>query len=308
MRVLLTGGAGFIGSHLTDALVAAGHAVTVVDDLSTGRREQVPPGAHLVAMDILDPALTVLVVEQAPEAVFHLAAHASVSESVREPEHDARVNVLGTLNLLRACAAAGVGRFVFSSTGGALYGEPHTLPCDERHPIRPLSPYGASKASGEAYVHALAAQSGMDAVILRYANVYGPRQDPAGEAGVVAIFAARMLAGEPVTIFGDGEQQRDFVYVADVVDANLRSLEAGESGVYNVGTGVGTSVNELFASLARATGYALDPRHAPSRSGDVQRVWLDASAAHRELDWAPRTPLEAGIGATVESLRTGRVR
>jgi UDP-glucose 4-epimerase len=308
MRVLVTGGAGFIGSHLTDALVAAGHAVTVVDDLSAGRREQVPPGATLVAMDILDPALGALLAETAPEAVFHLAAHASVSESVREPEHDARVNVLGTLNLLRACADAGVRRFVFSSTGGALYGEPRTLPCDEHHPVRPLSPYGASKAGAEAYVHALTAQAGMDAVILRYANVYGPRQDPDGEAGVVAIFAARMLAGELVTVFGGGEQQRDFVYVADVVDANLRALRAGEGGVYNIGTGVGTSVNELFAALAAATGYARTSLHAPPRPGDVGRIWLDASAARAELGWESTTALVPGIEATVESLRTGRAR
>lgn len=308
MRVLVTGGAGFIGSHLTDALVGAGHSVTVVDDLSTGRRAQVPAKANLVQMDILNPALGSLVAETAPEAVFHLAAHASVSESVREPEHDARVNVLGTLRVLRACAGAGVGRFVFSSTGGALYGEPQALPCTESHPVRPLSPYGASKAAAEAYVHALGQDSGMRTVILRYANVYGPGQDPDGEAGVVAIFAARMLAGEAVTVFGDGEQQRDFVHVADVVDANLRALTRSEDGVYNIGTGVGTSVKELFASLVRATGYSRAPQHVPARPGDVGRVWLDVSAARAGLGWAPRTPLEVGIGATVESMRANRIQ
>jgi UDP-glucose 4-epimerase len=308
MRVLVTGGAGFIGSHLTDALVEAGHAVTVVDDLSTGRREQVHPGAHLAELDILNPALGALVAEAAPEAVFHLAAHASVSESVREPEHDARVNVLGTLGLLRACANAGVRRFIFSSTGGALYGEPRSLPCDEQHPVRPLSPYGASKAAAEAYVHTYAQMSPFSAVILRYANVYGPRQDPQGEAGVVSIFAARLLAGEPVTIFGDGTQQRDFVYVTDVVDANLRALEAGEGGVYNIGTGAGTSVNALADALTEASGQHRAPEHAPARPGDVGRVWLDATAARRDLGWAPRTSLAEGIGATIAHLRAHPVR
>ena len=303
MNILVTGGAGFIGSHLVDRLVADGHRVAVVDALAAGKRANVNADAALYEIDIRSPALAAAFEAAQPEAVFHAAAHASVSESVRDPMHDAEVNVLGTLNVLQQCAAYGVRRVVFSSTGGALYGEPERLPADEEHPVRPLSPYGASKAAAEAYVQTLCALSGIRRVILRYGNVYGPRQDPYGEAGVVAIFANAMLRGARPVIFGDGSHERDYVYVDDVVQANVLALAQNEDGVYNIGTGVGATVLQVFDALAEATGYAARPEHAPERAGDVRRIYLDVRRAGETLGWRAAVPLAEGIARTVAALR-----
>ena len=303
MNVLVTGGAGFIGSHLVDRLIADGHTVAAVDILATGKRENVNPQAALYEIDIRSPALAAAFEAARPEVVFHVAAHASVSESVRDPMHDAEVNVLGTLNVLQQCAAYGVGRFVFSSTGGALYGEPERLPADEEHPVSPLSPYGASKAAAEAYVQTHCALSGIRYTILRYGNVYGPRQDPFGEAGVVAIFANAMMGGRPPTIFGDGSHERDYVYVDDVVRANVLALAQAEDGVYNIGTGEGTTVAQVFDALAGATDYGGDPEHAAERPGDVHRIYLDVRRAERGLGWRASVSLEEGIRCTVDAMR-----
>ena len=303
MNVLVTGGAGFIGSHLVDRLIADGHTVAAVDILATGKRENVNPQAALYEIDIRSPALAAAFEAARPEVVFHVAAHASVSESVRDPMHDAEVNVLGTLNVLQQCASYGVGRFVFSSTGGALYGEPERLPADEEHPVCPLSPYGASKAAAEAYVQTHCTLSGIRYTILRYGNVYGPRQDPFGEAGVVAIFANAMMGGRPPTIFGDGSHERDYVYVDDVVRANVLALAQAEDGVYNIGTGEGTTVAQVFDALAGATDYGGDPEHAAERPGDVHRIYLDVRRAERGLGWRASVSLEEGIRCTVDAMR-----
>ena len=307
MNVLVTGGAGFIGSHIVDRLIAEGHTVAVVDVLATGTRANLNPEAALYEIDIRSPALAAAFEAARPEAVFHIAAHASVSESVRDPMHDAEVNVLGTLNVLQQCVAYGVGRIVFSSTGGALYGEPEHLPADEEHPVRPLSPYGASKDAAEAYVRTLCSLSGIRYTILRYGNVYGPRQDPFGEAGVVAIFASAMMQGRRPVIFGDGSHERDYVYVDDVVQANVLALARDEDGVFNIGTGQGATVAQVFDALAGATDFGGSPEHAAERPGDVHRIYLDVRRAERELGWRAAVPLGEGIRRTVDAMRQADV-
>ncbi len=305
MRVLVTGGAGFIGSHVVDGLLAAGHEVAVLDNLATGRREQVAPGARLFELDLRDgDGVTAALREWRPQAVCHLAAQSAVRVSIERPDFDAEVNIVGGLRLLRACRDVGVGRLVYTSTGGALYGEPERLPADESHPIRPLSPYGLSKYAFERYLEVVAAD-GPEAVTLRPANVYGPRQDPHGEAGVVAIFIERMLRGEPVRIFGSGEQQRDFVEVSDVVAAFLLALASERTGAYNIGRGELTSVNELFAKLAALTGYGREPERTPPVPGEVARISLDASKAARELGWRPAVSLDDGLRRAVAAFRGG---
>jgi UDP-glucose 4-epimerase len=303
MKVLVTGGAGFIGSQVVDALLAAGHAVAVVDDLSTGRARNLNPGATFYQLDIGDPALADVFAREQPELVNHHAAQIDVRRAVADPLHDARVNILGSLNLLECARRSGVRKIVYSSTGGAVYGEPAYLPCDEAHPIRPLSPYGASKHTVEHYLDLYRANHGLDYTVLRYPNVYGPRQDPLGEAGVVAIFTSAMLRGAPVTIYGDGEQLRDYTFVGDCVAANLLALEHGSGGTYNLGWGQGVSVNTLFGLLAELTGYALSPRYAPARLGEITRTYLDAGRARRELGWSPAVPLAEGLARTVAALR-----
>ena len=303
MNILVTGGAGFIGSHLVDRLIADGHSVAIVDVLATGKRTHVNPGAALYEIDIRSPALAAAFEAARPEAVFHVAAHASVSESVRDPMHDAEVNILGTLNVLQQCAAYGVGRIVFSSTGGALYGEPERLPADEGHPVRPLSPYGASKAAAEAYVQTFCALSNIRYTILRYGNVYGPRQDPFGEAGVVAIFAKAMMEGQRPTIFGDGSHERDYIYVDDVAQANVLALAQDKNGVYNIGNGEGTTVLQVFDALAGATDYDGTPEHADARQGDVHRIYLDVRRAEQGLGWRAEVTLGEGIRRTVDAMR-----
>ncbi len=302
-KALVTGGAGFIGSHIVDDLLGQGLDVVVIDNLSTGRKEHVAAGARLVEMDIRDPGLSKVFKESRPDVLFHCAAQSSVVVSSEDPIVDAESNIIGSLNLLQACRKHGVGRFIYSSTGGALYGDPERLPCDEDHPLRPTAPYGVSKATVELYLRSFNVLCGLDYTVLRYGNVYGPRQDPFGEAGVIAIFSQRMLRGEEVTIFGDGTQERDFVYVSDIVEANIKAMGQSDNGTYNVGTGQGANVNRLFERLARLSGSALAPRYEPSRKGEVYKVYLDVAHARAALGWEARVGLDDGLALTVESFR-----
>jgi UDP-glucose 4-epimerase len=303
VRALVTGGAGFIGSHITDALVSAGHAVTVVDDLSRGRRVQVNPAATFVELDITSPDLAAAFAAAHPDIVFHAAAQIDVRESVRDPLHDADVNVVGTVNVLRAAVDAAARRVVFASSGGAIYGDTEQIPTPEDHPCYPESPYGTAKLCAEAYGGTFSRQAGLEFVALRYANVYGPRQDPHGEAGVVAIFATRLTHGTPIVINGDGTQTRDYVHVHDVVSANLAAVD-GPTGTYNIGTGVETDVNTLYRMLAAAAGVAATADHGPAKPGEQRRSCLDTSAARERLGWSATINFNDGASSTVEYFRT----
>ena len=303
MKILVTGGAGFIGSHVVDRYVAEGHQVVVVDNLASGRREFVHPAAKLYRMDIRSTRLAEVFEAERPEVVNHHAAQPDVRRSVADPVLDASVNVLGALNLLACCRRFGVGRVIYAATGGAVYGDTTVVPTPEEHPSRPVSPYGISKLAVEHYLTCWDSLYGISGLALRYANVYGPRQNPLGEAGVVAIFARRLLRGEPAIINGDGTQTRDFVYVGDVAGANLRALEQGEvTGALNIGTGVETSVIDLFQRLRAATGGG-EARHAPPKPGEQQRSALDIALAKRLLGWTPRVTLDEGLRHTVEHFR-----
>jgi len=310
MKALVTGGAGFIGSNLVDALLARGDAVTVVDDLSTGRRQNLEDalaaGAELVELDIRDgQALGAAVSERRPDAIFHLAAQIDVRKSVADPAFDAAVNVGGTANVLEAARAAGCGRVVFSSTGGAIYGEGEgkQLPLPEAAPPAPMSPYGQSKFAGEGYLALYERLYGLSTVALRLGNVYGPRQDPLGEAGVIAMFCGRLQAGEPPTVYGDGKQTRDYIYVGDVVAAMLAAAESDARGAFNVGTGIETDVLELVERLGALTNAEnFDPAMAPPRPGEVQAISIDPGLAKRELGWEAHTDLDTGLRLTLDSL------
>lgn len=299
--VMVTGGAGFIGSHLADAFVAAGHRVLVLDDLSSGRRENVPDAAELHVLDVRSPEAAALVERERPALLVHQAAQMDVRRSVADPVFDADVNLCGLLNLLEAARRAGVERLLFASTGGAIYGEQDVYPAPEDHPVRPLSPYGVAKLAGERYLYYYHHQYGLDATCLRYANVYGERQNPHGEAGVVAIFLERLLDGNPVTVHGDGLQTRDYVHVSDVVRANLAAAgHRGEPGfrVYNVGTGEETSVVELYGLLAEVVGSDLEPEHGPGKPGEQRRSSVDGSRLRRELGLPEPLPLAEGFRRT----------
>lgn len=304
-KVLVTGGAGFIGSHVVEAFLAAGHEVHVLDDLSRGKKENLPSGVPLHRLGLNDALVGQLLGDERYDLVSHHAAQIDVRHSVADPASDAEANILGSLRLLNACVRAGVIRVVYASSGGAVYGEPRYLPTDEKHPIQPLSPYGVSKYTVELYLQQFGALHGLGYTVLRYPNVYGPRQDPLGEGGVVAIFARRMLAGEPVTIYGDGEQERDFVYAPDCARANL--LAAADSGgrTYNLGTGCGTSINVLYRLMAGLTGYRQDPVYQPARPGETRRMAVQADLARRELGWEPSVTLLEGLRRTVASIAMG---
>jgi UDP-glucose 4-epimerase len=302
VRALVTGGAGFIGSHITDALIGAGHTVIVIDDLSRGRREQVNPAATFVALDITSPELVAAIADAKPEVVFHAAAQIDVRESVRDPLHDADVNVVGTVNVLRASVDAGTRRVIFASSGGAIYGDTDVIPTPEDHPCRPESPYGTAKLCAEAYGGTFSRQAGLEFVALRYANVYGPRQDPHGEAGVVAIFATRLTHGEAVVINGDGTQTRDYVHVHDVVSANLAAID-GPTGVYNIGTGIETDVNTLYQMLAEASGVTAAAGHGPAKPGEQRRSCLDTTGTRERLGWSATVGFADGVRSTVEHFR-----
>jgi UDP-glucose 4-epimerase len=303
MRILITGGAGFIASHVADACVEAGHEVMVLDNLSSGKKEQVPAGARFVLGDVTSDTATEAVRTFRPEVINHHAAQINVRASVSDPEFDAQVNILGTVRLLTAARLHGVRKFLFASSGGAGYGEQERFPAEETHPIRPVSPYGAAKMSAELYLHYYRAQYGLEYTALRYSNVYGPRQDPHGEAGVVAIFAERLLRRQTAIVNGDGEQTRDFVYVGDVVRANMAALDRGDGISVNIGTGVETNINTVFRILRDLAGSRQEEIHGPAMPGEQRRSCLENRMASYELGWYPETSLEEGLARTLDFFR-----
>ena len=308
VKALVTGGAGFIASHVVDALAARGDEVTIVDDLSTGKRENLTgPGAaaKLVEADIRESReMRDLIDRVRPHVVFHLAAQIDVRKSTADPAWDAGINVLGTINLLQASLEAGVDRFVNTSTGGAIYGEGRILPAPEDHPQAPEAPYGQSKFCAEGYCDLYSRLHGLSTVSLRYGNVYGPRQDPLGEAGVIAIFCGKLLADEAPTIFGNGEQTRDYVYVGDVARANLAAADSRANGAFNVGLGVQTSVLQRVEALREISGNdRFEAEFAPPRLGEVQHIAIDPARACGELGWEPQITLRDGLERTMASLR-----
>jgi UDP-glucose 4-epimerase len=306
MRVLVTGGAGFIGSHVVDALVGADHEAAVVDSFwphGGGRRANLNPKAQLFEMDIRDAALADVFARFRPQIVSHHAAQHSVAISTQDPLLDADVNVKGLLNVLTLSARHGAAKVIFASSA-ATYGTPQYLPIDEQHPQLPESPYGITKMAAEHYLRYFAAAGALRYTVLRYGNVYGPRQDPNGEAGVIAIFSSRILKGEPIRVDWDGEQQKDYVYVGDVARANLSALEGADNETVNIGTGVGTSVNALHQSIVQVAGRDVSVTHAPKRPGDVYRCVFAIAKAQRVLGWQPQTPLQVGIEKTVAFFKT----
>jgi UDP-glucose 4-epimerase len=303
MKVLVTGGAGFIGSHLVDRLIQEGHEVVVVDNLSTGKRRNLNRAARFFKLDIQSWRLERVFRNERPNLVMHLAAQMDVRKSVEDPIFDAQVNVLGMLNVLQQAIKHGVRKVVFSSSGGAIYGEQEVYPAPESHVTRPLSPYGISKLCGEQYLSYYQRVSGLQIVSLRYANVYGPRQDPDGEAGVVAIFIQKLLNNEQAIVYGNGRQTRDFVYVEDVVEANLAVMGQETQGTYNVGTGEETSINDLLRILVSRTNSTCKEVHGPAKAGEQARSVIDSGKLRQELSWEPRTELSEGLKRTVDYFR-----
>ena len=300
MKILVTGGAGFIGSHTVDALVATGqHQVSILDNLSAGKRHQVNPAARFHEIDLRDAeAVGRVVSAESPEVIVHLAAQMDVRRSVADPSFDAQVNIVGFLNLMESARRHGLRRVIFSSTGGAIYGEQETFPASEDHPLRPVSPYGVAKMATEAYLFFYRVQYGINYTALRYGNVYGPRQDPHGEAGVVAIFCGRMLEGKPCTIYGDGKQTRDYVFVQDVARANIAAANSTVSGAINLGTGVETSVNDLYHTLGTVADVTRAPEYGPARAGEQSRSVISPARAAELLNWRPQVELAQGLDQT----------
>ena len=307
-KVLVTGGAGFIGSHLVNGLLDNGHSVAVVDDLSSGQLRNLDHRATFYHAPINDQRVKQIIQREGPEIIFHLAAQSSVRQSTLDPVTDADSNVLGTIRLLDAAASEGVEKIVFSSTGGAIYGNPDTIPCDENTPVNPLTPYALSKYVSELYLELFYRTYGLQYTILRYANVYGPGQDPNGEAGVIAIFAGLMLRGRSPNIYGDGKQERDFVYVSDIVEANLAAMYRGDGRIYNIGSGEPVTINRICSLLQECTELDQKPVYRPRRAGDVLKIALDHSRATRELGWEPKIPLEEGLRHSVDYVRQASVR
>ena len=304
MKVMVTGGAGFIGSHVTIDLLAKGHEVVVIDDLSTGRQENVPVGARSIELSVLDPILRDVVADERPEVISHHAGQTDPRRSMDDPLFDARINALGGLNVIGAAVAAGVRKVIYASTA-AVYGEPEALPVDEASPTRPISGYGVSKLAVEHWLRVASRQQGLDYTVLRYANVYGPRQRGDGEAGVIAIFAERMLNGRSGHIIGDGLQTRDFIFVGECARAHGLVLDGAASGrVINIGSGVETSIETLHGSLAGLSGFDILPERSPARPGEIRHMRFDVSKAYAEIGWKPEVSLEDGLKATLEHIRT----
>lgn len=308
MNILVTGGAGFIASHVVDAYVNEGHNVVVVDDLSSGSKENLNPKAEFVHLDIRKQELREVFNRMSFDVVNHHAAQMDVRKSVEDPQFDASVNVLGGLNIFEAAKATGVKKIIFSSTGGAIYGEQDEFPATETHPLRPLSPYGITKLTTEKYLFYYKAVFGIDHVILRYANIYGPRQNPHGEAGVVAIFARKMLEGQTPTINGDGTQTRDYVFVGDVVRANVLALNCEGSNIFNIGTGIETDVNQLFRTLREWLHPSCQEIHGPPKSGEQMRSVISSAKIKRDLGWMPQVGLSEGLRQTAEFFKRKFVR
>lgn len=304
MKILVTGGAGFIGSHVAELFLQAGHAVAVLDDLSSGKRDNIPEGAVFHHCSITDAQIGEIFRKEKPDVLVHHAAQISVSASVKDPLFDLDINIKGTVRLLQAAVQYKVKKVIFASTGGAIYGEHEYFPADERHPLRPLSPYGIAKLAAEKYLYFFHATYGLRYTVLRYSNVYGPRQDPYGEAGVVAIFTQKMLNGDQPVINGSGEQTRDFVFVGDVAAANVRALESDCIGEFNISTGLETSITELFHLLKKITASPASEVHGPAMPGEQLRSVLSWQLAHEKLGWQPRVSLEEGLQKTVDFFKT----
>jgi len=304
MKILVTGGAGFIGSHIVDSYIEAGHEVTIVDDLTAGKKSNINPKAQFTGMDIRDPNISTLFLKKGFDIVNHLAAQMDVRKSMQDPFFDASVNILGTLRLLECCRTYKIKKFIFSSSGGTLYGECHKAPATEETPCMPISPYGFSKATAETYIRFYFDSFQLPYTILRYGNVYGPRQDPHGEAGVVAIFVGKLLENQPATIYGDGKQKRDYVYVKDVAHANLAALTLGENKTMNISTGIATDVNNLYSEMARVAGSSLKPVYAPVRPGELLYSQLDITLAKSILHWTPQFTLSSGLKETYTYFKT----
>ncbi len=300
MNILVTGGAGFIGSHIVEAYLELGHRVIILDNLSSGKKENIPSEATLYEMDILDPGVDKIIVDEEIEVINHHAAQISVTHSVENPMEDANTNILGSIKLLEAAKSCGVKQFIFASTGGAIYGLQDNFPADENHVCRPESPYAISKYSVENYLNYYSKTYGLKTTILRYSNVYGPRQDPHGEAGVVAIFCQKLLKKSQAMIFGNGEQTRDFVSVLDVAQANVLALTNSLLGIYNISTGKETSVNQLFHHIAQMAGNNVTPQHAPARKGELERSAIDPGKFQKSTGWKPGMPIQEGLGKTYE--------
>ncbi len=308
MKILVTGGAGFIGSHTVDALVAAGkHQVSIIDNLTAGKRDQVNRAARFHEIDLRDADAVRRVIEaETPEIIVHLAAQMDVRRSVADPPYDAQVNIVGFLNLIESARQHGLRRVIFSSTGGAIYGEQEEFPAPEDHPLHPVSPYGVAKLATEAYLFFYKVQYGIDYTALRYGNVYGPRQDPHGEAGVVAIFCGRMLEGKPCTIYGDGKQTRDYIFVGDVVRANVAAASTNVSGAINIGTGIETNVNDLYHTLGTVADVTRAPEYAPARPGEQSRSVISPARAAQLLNWRQQVELAKGLDETFSYFKERR--
>ncbi|MGA1823851.1 MAG: NAD-dependent epimerase/dehydratase family protein [bacterium] len=303
MKILITGGAGFIGSHVVEAMLAEGHQAIVVDDLSSGKKERLPPEVIFYNLDIRDKAVENVFTQEKPDIICHHAAQISVKISVDDPLLDADINIIGGINIAKLSAAHGVKQFIFSSTGGAIYGEQDYFPADEKHPARPISPYGVAKLSFENYLFYFHQVHGLNYTVLRYSNVYGPRQDPYGEAGVVAIFSKKMLVNQQAIINGDGHQTRDFVYVQDVARANVCALKLSGRNCLNIGTGMETTINEIFHELKNLTASSIKEIHGPALLGEQRRSVISAKKAYQVMGWQPETSLHEGLSKTIEYFR-----
>ena len=300
MRILISGGAGFIASHIQDAYLELGHEVAIVDDLSSGEKGNLHPKSHFYLCNITDPKLEDIFKEFKPDVISHHAAQISVRESIRKPQFDCQINGIGTLNILEQAIKFSVKKIIFSSSGGAIYGEQQSFPANENHPLEPLSPYGITKLLGEKYLQFYQNTYGLETVALRYSNVYGPRQNPHGEAGVVAIFIQKMLSGEVPCINGDGLQTRDYIYVADVVKANILALKAGTQGVFNIATGQETNVLEIYGALQKILNFSPSPKHGEAKPGEQRRSALSFEKIHQMHHWSPETTFPQGLQNTVK--------